>query len=56
MENKNEFGVISLRLNKNDWKIFKKLCRLNNSDASKEMRKFIKSYIKEHTHQIKNNN
>ena len=53
MKNKDKFGVVSLRLNKNDWEIFKELCRLNNSDASKEMRKFMKNYIAEHTHQIK---
>ena len=54
MKNKDKFGVVTLRLNKSDWEIFKELCRLNNSDASKEMRKFIKNYIAEHSHQIKN--
>ena len=50
MKNKDKnFGIVTLRLNKNDWKIFKELCRLNNSDASKEMRKFIKKYIIQNT-------
>jgi len=53
MKNKDKFGVVSLRLNKNDWELFKELCRLNNSDASKEMRKFIKEYITQNTDKIK---
>jgi len=54
MKNKDKnFGVVTLRLNKNDWEIFKKLCRLNNTDASKEMRKFIKSYIADNSDKIK---
>ena len=54
MKNKDKnFGIVTLRLNKNDWEIFKELCRLNNSDASKEMRKFIKNYIAEHSDKIK---
>jgi len=43
----------TIRINVNDWDIFKELCKINNTDASKEIRKFIKSYITEHSHQIK---
>ncbi len=31
------------------WEKFKKLCKANESDASKEMRKFIKRYVAEHS-------
>ncbi|HIC86655.1 MAG TPA: hypothetical protein EYP03_00010 [Aquificae bacterium] len=34
--------------NEDEWELFKKLCRKNNSDASKEVRKFIREYIKKH--------
>lgn len=35
----------SLTLDEQDFKLFKQICRVNNSDASKEIRKFIKEYI-----------
>jgi len=35
-------------IDEDEWELFKKLCRKNNSDASKEVRKFIREYIKKH--------
>ena len=43
----------TIRINVNDWDIFKELCKINNTDASKEVRKFIKNYIAEHSDKIK---
>ena len=37
----------TIMVEENDWNVFKKLTKLNNTDASKEIRKFIKQYIKE---------
>jgi hypothetical protein len=42
-----EKGKISIRINKKEWEIFKEKAKLNESDASKEIRKFIKKYIKD---------
>lgn len=33
-------------INEDTWKKFKKKCVKNNSDASKEIRKFINEYLK----------
>ncbi len=35
----------SLTLDEADYKLFKEICKVNNSDASKEIRKFIEDYI-----------
>ena len=50
---KNKYKHMTIRINENDWKLFKELCKANESDASKEIRKFIKKYIAEHSHKIK---
>ncbi len=42
-------NIINLLLNEEMWEKFKKLCKANESDASKEMRKFIKRYVAEHS-------
>ena len=34
-------------IEKDMWNLFKKLCRLNDTDASKELRRFIRQYIEE---------
>jgi len=45
---KNETHIkTSVVLIKEEWDIFKEITRGNNSDASKEIRKFIKEYIKQ---------
>lgn len=36
----------SLTLDYEDFQLFKKVAKINNSDASKEIRKFIEDYIK----------
>ena len=53
MKNTDKDKRATIRVNENDWELFKELCKANESDASKEIRKFIKSYITEHSHQIK---
>jgi hypothetical protein len=42
----------TIMLNKNDWELFKQLCKMNESDASKELRKYIKNYIADHSEQV----
>jgi hypothetical protein len=37
----------TIMVEETDWNIFKRLTKLNNTDASKELRKFIKKYINE---------
>ena len=53
MKNTDKEKRATIRVNESDWDLFKQLCKANESDASKEVRKFIKSYIAEHSHQIK---
>lgn len=36
---------VAFRINESEWKLFKLLSKKNESDASKEIRKFIKQYI-----------
>ena len=50
---KNTYKHKTIRINESDWDLFRKLTKFNESDASKEIRKFIKQYIAEHSHQIK---
>lgn len=38
----------TLRINKEIWEKFKKICKENETDASKEIRKFIKNFLKDH--------
>jgi hypothetical protein len=40
----NNLKKTSLALNEEEYDKFKKFCKLNNSDASKEIRKIIKEY------------
>ena len=51
---KNKYKHMTIRINENDWELFKELCKANESDASKEIRKFIKEYIAQNTDKIKN--
>jgi len=41
-----EFKTVSFKAEINDWNLFKKITKKLNSDNSKELRKFIKEYIK----------
>ena len=37
----------AFRIDREIWNEFKKICKENETDASKEIRKFIKSFLKE---------
>lgn len=41
------FKKTSLTVDEKNYKLFKIICKLNNSDSSKEFRKFIENYIKQ---------
>lgn len=45
MSEENKIKKTSLTLDSEKHKIFIKVCKLNNSDASKEVRKFIDTYL-----------
>jgi vacuolar-type H+-ATPase subunit C/Vma6 len=45
MENKKEIVTITFRLEKNLRETFKKMCKENDDDASKVLRRFIKEYV-----------
>ena len=36
----------SVTLDADDFQLFKKICKINNSDASKTIRQFVEEYIK----------
>jgi len=38
----------TFKLEEDKYNLFKELCKLNYSDANKEIRKFINSYVEEH--------
>ncbi len=42
-----EMITANLKVDKSKWNTFKKITKFQNSDASKEIRKFIDRYIKE---------
>jgi hypothetical protein len=43
-----ETKLVNIRVNPDKWDTFKKLARINNSDASKLLREYIDNYIKKH--------
>ncbi|BCD61165.1 MULTISPECIES: hypothetical protein [unclassified Nitratiruptor] len=43
-----EMKVVNIRVNTKKWELFKKLAKYQNSDASKEIRKFMDQYLKKH--------
>jgi len=45
MNNNEKIKRIGVLIEENEWEIFKKLCKLEDSDASKEVRKFIRQHI-----------
>ena len=53
MKNTDKEKRATIRVNESDWDLFKQLCKANESDASKEIRKFIKQYIAENSDKIK---
>jgi len=46
MQNQDNIVKTSLIIDKSLWEEFKTYTKLNNSDANKEMRKFVASYVK----------
>ncbi len=42
----------TININKREYDTFKKLAKINNSDSSKEIRKFIQKYISEYNQLI----
>jgi ribosomal protein S17E len=52
MKNTDKEKRATIRVNEGDWELFKQLCKLNESDASKELRKYIKNYITNHSKQV----
>jgi len=42
-----EMMTANIKVDKSKWNIFKKVAKAQNSDASKEIRKFIDRYIKD---------
>jgi len=42
----------TIMIEENDWNTFKKLTKLNDTDASKEIRKFIRKYIEENADKL----
>jgi hypothetical protein len=47
--NKMRIGVL---INKNDWELFKRICKELETDSSKEIRKFIKNFIDENKNKL----
>jgi len=43
----------TILIERDTWKLFRNLCKANETDASKEVRKFIKQYIADNTDKIK---
>ena len=41
--------MVNIRVDEKIWERFKKVARAQESDASKEIRKFIKRYVIEHS-------
>ena len=46
MQNQENVTKTSLIINRSLWEEFKIYTKLNNSDANKEMRKFVENYVK----------
>jgi bacterioferritin (cytochrome b1) len=42
-----EMMTANLKVDKQKWQTFKKIAKVQNSDASKEIRKFMERYISE---------
>ena len=40
-----EMMTANIKVDRSKWNTFKKVAKMNNSDASKEIRKFIEKYI-----------
>ena len=49
----NDIIRATILMERNTWELFRELAKENESDASKEVRKFIKSYIANNSDKIK---
>ena len=47
-----DFKLANIKVNPNDWELFKELCELNGSNASVEIRRFIKGYIADNSDKV----
>jgi len=43
---------MTVRVDEDMWNVFKKVTKLNNTDASKEIRKFIEKYVEENKEKL----
>jgi len=50
---KSDLKQVIMRIPENDWELFKEVTRETGSNASVEIRRFIKQYLAEHTDEIK---
>jgi len=42
----------TILVDRDTWSLFRKICKLNETDASKELRKFMKAYIAENSDKV----
>ena len=49
----NDIIRATILVERNTWELFRELAKANESDASKEIRKFIKQYIADNSDKIK---
>ncbi len=47
MFDKKNLKKTSVMFDEDDYRLFKQICKVNNSDASKTLRAFIEDYIKQ---------
>jgi len=50
---KQNLKQVIMRIPESDWELFKDITRATGSNASVEIRRFIKQYLAEHTNEIK---
>jgi len=47
-----DFKLVNIKVNLNDLELFKKICKLNRSNTSVEIRRFIKDYIVDNSDKV----
>jgi len=50
---KSDLKQVIMRIGESDWELFKEVTKETGSNASVEIRRFIKQYLAEHTDEIK---
>ena len=53
MKNTKNIIRATILINRDEWELFRELAKANESDASKEVRKFVKNYIANNSDKIK---